>query len=261
MSTNETPKDKSNHLITDYINNETNVTLKCPSSALSPPKTEQDQKKLNMNLDDNLDMDVQMVKMNATGSADTISTTMQSILTLILSELQQLRETVHSDYKKLYSNYTGLEDVIKKRSTDVETLASKIHENTEKILSIAAENVKLKKENTELRDRLSHIETQQLRNNIIINGVAETKWEPYKVTKTRVYETIASALPIGDHKLAMDEALKVDLVCCSRIGRYQMNRGRPISVTLSKYDDKETIMRNKRNLLDGIYINDSIQWR
>ena len=41
MSTNETPKDKSNHLITDYINNETNVTLKCPSSALSPPKTEQ----------------------------------------------------------------------------------------------------------------------------------------------------------------------------------------------------------------------------
>ena len=67
---------------------------------------------------------------------------------------------------------------------------------------------------------------------------------------------IASALPIGDHKLAMDEALKVDLVCCSRIGRYQMNRARPISVTLSKYDDKETIMRNKRNLPDGIFIND-----
>ena len=87
MSANETPKDKSNHLITDYINNETNITLKCPNGALSPPKTEQDQKKLNMNLDDNLDMDVQMVKMNVTGSADTIPTTMQGILTPILSEL------------------------------------------------------------------------------------------------------------------------------------------------------------------------------
>ena len=87
MSANETPKDKSNHLITDYINNETNVTLKHPSSALSPPKTEQDQKKLNMNLDDNLDMDVQMVKTNMTGSVDTIPTSMKSILAPILSEL------------------------------------------------------------------------------------------------------------------------------------------------------------------------------
>ena len=164
MSTNKTPKDKSNCLITDYINNETNVTLKCPSRALSPPETEQDQKKLNMNLDDNLDMDVQMVKMNATGSADTTPMTMKSILTPILSELQQLRETVHSDYKKLQSDYTRLEDAITKRSRDVETtLASKIHENTEEILSIAAENVQLKKENAELRDWLSRIETQQLK--------------------------------------------------------------------------------------------------
>ena len=107
-----------------------------------------------------------------------------------------------------FAQTNKLEDVITKRLTDVETtLASKIHENTEKILSRAAENVKLKKENTELRDQLSCIETQQLRNNVIINGVAETKWQPYEVTKTRVYETIASALPIGDHKLAMDEAL------------------------------------------------------
>ena len=59
-----------------------------------------------MNLDENLDMDVQMVKKNATGSADTIPMTMQSILAPILSELQQLREMVHSDYKKLHSDYT-----------------------------------------------------------------------------------------------------------------------------------------------------------
>ena len=54
----------------------------------------------------------------------------------------------------------------------------------------------------------------------------------------------------------MEEVKKVNLVCCSRISRYQMNRARPISVTLSKYDNKETIMKNKKDLLDGIYIND-----
>ena len=98
---------------------------------------------------------------------------------------------------------------------------------------------------------------RQMRNNIVINGMAETKWEPYKVTKTRVYETIASTLSIGDLTLAMEEAKnKIDLVCCSRISRYEMNRARPISVTFSKYDDKEAIMKNKKNLLDGIYTND-----
>ena len=35
-----------------------------------------------------------------------------------------------------------------------------------------------------------------------------------------------------------------------------MNRARPISVTFAKYDDKENIMQNKRNLPGGIYIND-----
>ena len=163
---------------------------------------------------------------------------------------------MHLDYKKLHSNYTRFEDAITKKSIDVEmTLTSKINDNTDKIILITAENVELKKENLELREQLSHIETQQMRNNIVINGMAKTKWEPYEVTKTRVYEMIASTLPIADLKLAMEEAKKVDLVCCSRIGRYQMNRARPISVTLSKYDDKETIMKNKKNLLDGIYIN------
>ena len=160
---------------------------------------------------------------------------------------------MHSDYAQ---------DAITKKSTDVEMiLTSKINDNTEKIISITAENAQLKKENLELREQLSHIKTQQMRNNIVINGMAETKWEPYEVTKTRVHETIASTLPIGDLKSAMEEAKKVDLVCCSRIGRYQINRARPISVTLSKYDDKETIMKNKKNLLDRIYKMMSIQTR
>ena len=210
-----------------------------------------------MELDNNLEMDVQTVNINTTGSVDPTPMIMKSVLTLILSELQQLRETVHLDYKKLHSDYTRLEDAITKKSIDVEmTLTSKINDNTERIISITAENLQLKKENLELREWLSLIKTQQLRNNIVINGMAETKWEPYEVTKMRVYEMIASTLPIGDLKSAMDEARKVDLVCCSRIGRYQMNSARPILVTLSKYDDKETIMKNKKNLLDVIYIND-----
>ena len=35
-----------------------------------------------------------------------------------------------------------------------------------------------------------------------------------------------------------------------------MNRARTISVMFAKYDDKENVMKNNRNLPDGVYIND-----
>ena len=147
MSTAKTPKDKSTHLITDYINSKANATLKHPSSTLSPPETAQDQKKPNIELEDKPEMDVQSVNMSTTGSADPTPTIMKSVLAPILSEIQQQRETVHSDHKKLHSDYARLEDAITKKLADIEmTLTSKVNDNTEKITSITAENVQLKKE-------------------------------------------------------------------------------------------------------------------
>ena len=175
----------------------------------------------------------------------------------IVNEIKLLRDTVHADYDKLHSNYARLKELITKKSTDVENnLNTKISTNSKKLTEISMENATLKKENTLLKERLRQVETQQLKNNIIINGVAETKWEPYEITKTRVYETIASTLSTGDLIGSMEEASKIDIVCCNRIGRYQMNRVPPISVTFAKFDDKDHVMKNKRKLPDGIYIND-----
>ena len=98
------------------------------------------------------------------------------------------------------------------------------------------------------------IETQQLKNNIIINGVAEVKWEPYEITKTRVYETLASALSKGDLMASMDEARKIELISCSRIGKYQMNRAQPISVTFARYDEKRKCdEEQKKSPWQGLY--------
>ena len=80
MSTAETPKDKSTCLITDYINSEANATLKCSSSKLSPPKTAQDQKEPNIELEEKPEMDVQIVNMNTTGPVDPTPMIMKSVL-------------------------------------------------------------------------------------------------------------------------------------------------------------------------------------
>ena len=51
-----------------------------------------------------------------------------------------------------------------------------------------------------------------MKNNIIISDVAETRWEPYKTTKTRVHETIASIFSTGDPLAPIEEANKVEIL-------------------------------------------------
>ena len=59
----------------------------------------------------------------------------------------------------------------------------KVEMNPTNINHLLEENRWLQRENTDLRDRLTRIETVQLNNNIVINGMPEQPWEPYEVTK------------------------------------------------------------------------------
>ena len=59
----------------------------------------------------------------------------------ILSEIQLLRETVHSNYENLHTDYARLEDTITKKSSDIsKNLTRKINENSDRITSVVAEN-------------------------------------------------------------------------------------------------------------------------
>ena len=140
--TSETPKDKSTRLITEYIKSDV-PAMKRTSSMLSPPEHVQDQKKSN----------IEEKSTNNCITGDPTTSTMETALTPILSEIKLLRESVHADYSKLHSDYARLEEVITKKSIDVEiSLSNKITNNTQKILEIAAENMELKKENTQLKE-------------------------------------------------------------------------------------------------------------
>ena len=139
----DTPKDKATRLITNYIGGETG--MKRPSSMLSPPEQVQEQKKAN-------------VKESA-GSTNRDELQNPSILTAalepIINEIRLLRDAVHADYDKLHSDYARLEELITKKSTDVEkNLNIKISTNSKKIAEMSMENASLKKENMLLKERL-----------------------------------------------------------------------------------------------------------
>ena len=105
-----------------------------------------------------------------------------------------------------------------------QALTSKIYVNTTNINQLLEENWQLKRENSELRERLSRIEVTQLGNNIILSGMPEVPWERYETTKERVVEAIASTMGSKDDDIIKAEARKIEISCCSRIGSYKLGR-------------------------------------
>ena len=53
----------------------------------------------------------------------------------------------------------------------------------------------------------------------------------------------------------LQEAEKIDILYCTCVGKYKLNSNRLISVTFTRCNDKECLMKGKKNLSSGIYVN------
>ena len=247
----------------DYLEKNQKPT-KRSSSILSPPESDQQQKKQNTRTVNMLTSQIpsddagDQINILDTSVVSTVTQdTIRDAIAPIISEIQLLRESAHSDYNKLHADYVELQESITSRSEEIaEKLNQKIEANTGKISQVIHENKLLCRENATLKEQLSKIESNQVRNNIIISGILEGKWETYDTTVARIYDTIATAFSSGDIDQALEEARQIEIVCCNHIGRYQMGKHRSISVTLCNYANKEKIMQQKKNLPSGIYINE-----
>ena len=181
------------------------------------------------------------------------NTSLSNALGPLISEFHHLREsvdTVHADYADLKVT------ISKQASTATADLVTKIESNSLQLTNIALKNQNLCKENKELWDRLTKVESTQLSNNIIITGIQEGPFEPYHTTILRVYEMITTTINSGDRQADLETAKKVEITGCSRVGKYRHNRTRPISVTFKLCDDKELFLSCKCKLPAGIYANE-----
>ena len=106
-----------------------------------------------------------------------------------------------------------------------------MQESNVKVQQVIDENVVLRKENQNLKDRLDRLETAQLSNNVIISRILEQRWESYTLTKQRMHDTIAASKGTSNDPDVITEARKIEILYCTRIGRYKPNILRPISVT------------------------------
>ena len=96
----------------------------------------------------------------------------------------------------------------------------------------------------------------QLSNNVIITRAAEQTWETYKHTKQWVIDTVVASLGKTGNPLEIEEVKCIDISYCTRLGRQRPNFYRPISVTFQQKEDKDKLMKGKRNLPMRVYVNE-----
>ena len=181
------------------------------------------------------------------------NTTLQTVLGLLINEFRLLHEsvdTVHSDYADLKSIIFKQKDELKQE------LAIHIDSNTQQLRSMTQENQALRKECDMLKTRLDKLEQAQLSNNVMITGIQEGPFEPYTMTKLRVYEMIAASIQSGNSSEDLETAKKVEITSCGRVGKYRHNYPQPITLTFARQDDKENFLSNKCNLPAGVFANE-----
>ena len=170
-------KDKSTPKISDIFsakNIDTPNSNKRTCSTLSPAECESTAKKQPLSTSDETHIE---------RSTD---------LQLILHEFKSLKETVDNRVSRIESAIIKQEDKVTEELQKIENAVAKttkeitseikttVTKNSLDIVKILHENKLLHKENNELKDRISKIETLQLCNNVIITGVPEQQWEPSK---------------------------------------------------------------------------------
>ena len=132
----------------------------------------------------------------------------------------------------------------------------------EQIDSLETENMMLKTKvrkmegnQKEMTKKLNEIERKSLQNNLIFKGIQEDEWEKENISKTKIQKELAKITPGTSESTKLKAAKKMNIRCCKRLGRYNKDRSRPLSVEFVSKEDVNFILSNKSNLRTGVYVD------
>ena len=145
-----------------------------------------------------------------------------------------------------------------------------IKTHSEQLDSLETENILLKSrvtvmegEQKKLQTKLNQIENRSLQNCIIIKGIKEDDWEKESSSREKIYKELASLVRTDqtfkdkneEKKQRLKIAKRLEICSCKRLGKYNKDRPRPLSVELLRKEDIEYILANKPKLRKGIYMD------
>ena len=166
-----------------------------------------------------------------------------------LSSIQEQVSGFLDSINKVIKTTEDFEDTLNKLTSRVQTLETRVTESELKCLS-------LERQNRVLSDRITMVESQSRRDNLLLDGVAESptgcKEDCFKIVR----ETLQSKLNL--------DVTNIKIIRCHRLGPPpQTNRPagtqrpRPIIFRLHCYSDRQLIWESRTKLKDtNLYLNE-----
>ena len=153
--------------------------------------------------------------------------------------------------------FAGIESMIEPLKKDIKQLQEdqKIERS---VVSVDTVNRKLQRnemKQKKIEDRLSIIEDQLLAKNLIFQGIYETEYEDANDIRGYVIRAISNTMPGEDLDEKRTNAKCTSIDQIERMGRYNPQRVRPVKVKFTDKSDVDHVLKNKRKLPEGVYVD------
>ena len=139
----------------------------------------------------------------------------------------------------------------KKKSEEIQGEVKKLkHENK----AITRRCNIMERENKTLKNWLNDIENKLLENNIVMHGVEETFKESELQRKRKVKAMISHTVNRSTIAERMEVVENIPIEWTERLGRYNEQRSRPISIKFANKQDCDLLLQHKKHLPDGVFV-------
>lgn len=116
------------------------------------------------------------------------------------------------------------------------------------VQQIANENLNLKQENADLREKFLKLECHQRRDNLVFEGFAEVRGESDADIYWKLVHAISNIADIDPYYVRISR--------CHRVGKFTKGHRRPIVAHFNWFGDRQAIFKNRNRLPPGIFVHE-----
>ena len=177
-------------------------------------------------------------------------------LSTVKQLMQQQRDDFNSIIETVMRSFNERHDALQKTVVELKISLEFTQKEVESLKTAdrSGEAIDLTQQKVDdLVSKIDYLENQSRRNNIIIDGILESPSETWSETETKVQDLLQSKLSFSE---------KPHIERAHRIGSHRTSRHRPVVVKFQRYKDRESALKNARNLKgSAISIRDDVSER
>ena len=137
-----------------------------------------------------------------------------------------------------------------------------IQKHSAEITGLKAENLRLSRkvqqlhtEQSKMKKQINRMETKNLECSLIVRGLPEEFKETEQQIIDKLHHILLNIMQGDTDEIKLVNARQIVIRSARRLGRYNKNRKRPVSIELQHRQDTEYILENRFDLDRGIFID------